>query len=56
MKKKLVRTVLCLSLVVIGVLGTACNGTEKTATGQEMTGQQAHERHMTGIESQVGDF
>ena len=50
---KLVRTAFCLILLTAGLLVSACAG-PKQAREQDLTGQ-AHERHATGIASQVGD-
>jgi len=52
MKRIWIRSILCLSMVVLGLVGMACS---QTAEEQSLTGQETHERHATGIESQVGD-
>ncbi len=52
MTKKVMRAILCLSLAVLGAFGSACT---QTAQEQDITGQ-SHERHETGMESQVGDY
>ena len=52
MKRIWTSSILCLSLMVLGFLGMACS---QTAEEQALTGQQTHERHATGIDSQIGD-
>ncbi len=47
------RTILSLSLLLAAVLVSACASTG--AKEQAMTGDVAHERHSTGIDSQVAD-
>lgn len=45
------RLVLSVVLLFVGIAGTACS---QQAEEEKMTGQ-VHERHATGIDSQVGD-
>ena len=52
MKRMLARTILSLVLAAVGLSATACS---QTASEQEFTGQ-THERHATGMESQVADY
>ncbi len=52
MKSIWIRSVLCLSMVVLGFLGSGCS---QAANEQALTGQQAHERNSMGMDSQVGD-
>ena len=47
------RTILSLSLLLAAVFVSACATTG--AKEQPLTGQVAHERHDTGIDSQPGD-
>ena len=47
------RTVLSLCLLLAAVVVSACASTG--AKQQALTGEPAHERHETGIDSQVGD-
>ena len=51
-KRVLVRIVLFLALAVVGVSATACS---QAADPEGLAGSQTHERHATGIDSQVGD-
>ena len=52
MKRLITRIMLVLMLAAIGVTATACS---QTASEEQLSGPQAHERHATGIESQVSD-
>lgn len=52
LKRMVVRIVLSLALAVVGLSATACS---QSAGEQDLSGQ-SHERHATGIESQVGDY
>jgi len=51
MKKQFVRGLMVLGLMAVSFLVSACS---QTAEPEAMTGQQ-HERHATGVDSQVGD-
>ena len=51
MKKMLTRVVLCLTLIAVGLSSLGCSQT----ANEERLGGQAHERHATGIDSQVAD-
>ena len=53
MKRSLVRTFLSLGLLAVALFVAACATTG--AREQAMTGDVSHERHMTGIDSQVSD-
>jgi len=50
-KKALVRACMTVALLAAAVFVSACS---QTAGDEAMTGQ-AHERHATGVDSQVGD-
>ena len=52
MMKRMVRIVLVLALTVVGVSSMACS---QAADPEGLAGTQSHERHTTGIDSQVGD-
>ena len=52
-KRTFVRMSLSLGLLAVAIFVSACATTG--AREQAMTGDVAHERHTTGIESQVGD-
>jgi hypothetical protein len=51
MKRLITRVMLVLMLAAIGVTATACS---QTASEEQLSGQ-AHERHASGIDSQVRD-
>ena len=52
MKRTWVRGLLSLGLLALALLVTACRSAPKE---QALTGGMEHERHMTGMNSQVGD-
>ncbi|MCP4590020.1 MAG: hypothetical protein GY842_04700 [bacterium] len=54
LKRMLAKSLVSLGLMAVAMFASACNG--KTAAPEEMTGQAPHERHTTGMESQVGDY
>ncbi|MFH1268231.1 MAG: hypothetical protein ABIK89_21130 [Planctomycetota bacterium] len=54
LKQMLAKSLVSLGLLAVAIFASACNG--KTAEPQDLTGQAAHERHATGLESQVGDY
>ena len=51
-KNIVVRMLVCVSLLIVGIMGTACSSAQE----QEFAGQQSHERHATGMDSQAGDL
>ena len=55
MKKNLIRTCMTLGLMAVALFVSACTNGQK-AEPEAMTGQQQHERHATGMESQVSDY
>ncbi|HNQ23754.1 MAG TPA: hypothetical protein PKK06_11725 [Phycisphaerae bacterium] len=52
LKRTWIRGLLSLGLLAMALLVTACATTPKE---QALTGGMEHERHMTGMSSQVGD-
>ena len=48
------RMILSLCVLAVSILASACATTP--ARDQALAGDVAHERHATGIESQVGDY
>ena len=53
MKKMLTRGMLCLGLLAVAMFASACQTTK--ADPQGLGGPDMHQRHATGIDSQVSD-
>jgi len=53
MKTMLTRGLLCLGLLAVAVFASACQTTK--AQPQALSGGVEHERHATGMDSQVSD-
>jgi len=54
MARRLLQAVLSVAMLAVVVLGTACES--QPAREQALTGDIQHERHDTGMDSQVGDY
>ncbi len=54
-KRMLTRAVLSLGLMAVAIFASACTGSTAEPATLAPDGAPAHERHATGIDSQVGD-